>query len=248
MKNQETAMLVDDTQESKLRGDTDQKDLVTGSVVNGFHPQLCAWQRKQTTISTSTERMDIDREICDAVSSCRSKENENIRDLVNTETLKGPKKQRRFSNEISIGNIYKDMFEDSNIAQVIATPGGRFSAWNKEFLRVCSFDPTGSYGSLTVFDLVLPSTLPQLHQIFLKSLYAECPQEEIKESNRQQYLTLTVPCIHFSQSDFSYYITLSLMYDSEPSKRCFHCILSTTPRGKVGEIYYILQDELMDML
>jgi len=123
MKNQETAMLVDDTQESKLRGDTDQKDLVTGSVVNGFHPQLCAWQRKQTTISTSTERMDIDREICDAVSSCRSKENENIRDLVNTETLKGPKKQRRFSNEISIGNIYKDMFEDSNIAQVIATPG-----------------------------------------------------------------------------------------------------------------------------
>eukprot|EP00979_Chaetoceros_neogracilis_P011427 scaffold2817_cov268-Chaetoceros_neogracile.AAC.10 len=242
----ESAMLVDDTQESKLVSNTDQNDVVSGVTVNGFHPQLCAWQNKQTKLSLTTERMEIDQEIYDDVTSCREEENNFVRNISSRKMIGGPDNQR-FSNETPIRDIYQDMFEDSDVAQAIATPGGRFRAWNKEFLRVCSFAQTGPYASLTIFDFVLPSMLPQLHHIFVKALHEDFPQEKHTESNRE-YLTLTVPCVDLNESDSSYYITLSLMYDSEPSKRCFHCILSTTPGGNVGEIYNILQDDLMNML
>jgi hypothetical protein len=79
---------------------------------------------------------------------------------------------------------------------------------NKEFLRVCSFAQTGLYSSLTIFDFVLPSMLPQLHYIFLKALHEDFPQEKHTESNRE-YLTLTVPCVDLNESDSSYYITVS---------------------------------------
>lgn len=79
---------------------------------------------------------------------------------------------------------------------------------NKEFLRVCSFAQTGPYASLTIFDFVLPSMLPQLHLIFLKALHEDFPQEKDTESNRE-YLTLTVPCVDLNESDSSYYITVS---------------------------------------
>jgi hypothetical protein len=254
MRTENNVMLVDDTEESELSRRTDyknEKDPMTGIVINGFHPQLCAWQKNQTTDNTtSTEKMELNQEISDAVGACRTEENEIVRDLVNTKKMARPKKkERRYSDETPVRDIYRDMFENSNVAQVIATPGGRFGAWNKEFLKVCAFAPTGPYASLTIFDLVLPSALPLLHQIFLTSLYAQFPQSLNSESaKQQQYLTLTVPCIEFNQSRVSYYITLSLMYDSDPSKRCFHCILSSMPRGKIGEIYHIEQDRLMNML
>ena len=81
---------------------------------------------------------------------------------------------------------------------------------------MCAFAPTGPYASLTIFDLVLPSALPLLHQIFLTSLYAQFPQSVDSESAKQeqQYLTLTVPCIEFNQSRVSYYITVSFMLNA----------------------------------
>mmetsp|Transcript_22195 Transcript_22195/g.32844 ORF Transcript_22195/g.32844 Transcript_22195/m.32844 type:complete len:305 (+) Transcript_22195:30-944(+) len=250
----ENAMHVHDTQEPKLSSSTDynEKDPMTDIVINGFHPQLCAWHKNQSMLdnTTSTEKMEIEQEICDTIITCRREKNEIVRDYVNTKKMARPKKERRYSDETPIRDIYRDMFENSNVAQVIATPGGRFGAWNKEFLKVCAFAPTGPYASLTIFDLVLPSALPLLHQIFLTSLYAQFPQSVDSESAKQeqQYLALTVPCIEFNQSRVSYYITLSLMYDSDPSKRCFHCIISSTPRGKIGEVYHIEQDHLMNML
>lgn len=79
---------------------------------------------------------------------------------------------------------------------------------------MCAFAPTGPYASLTIFDLVLPSALPLLHQIFLTSLYAQFPQSLNSESaKQQQYLTLTVPCIEFNQSRVSHYITVSFMFN-----------------------------------
>ncbi len=61
------------------------------------------------------------------------------------------------------------------------------------------------------------------------------------------YLTLTVPCIKLSPSQ-NCFVTLSLMHDVDQDKRCFHCIFSSTPTIKVGEIVYIQQNVLMDML
>ena len=121
----ESAMLVDDTQESKLVSNTDQNDVVSGVAVNGFHPQLCAWQNKQTKLTLSTERMEIDQEIYDDVTSCREEENNFVRNISNRKMIGGPDKQR-FSNETPIRDIYQDMFEDSDVAQAIATPGKKF--------------------------------------------------------------------------------------------------------------------------
>jgi len=127
MRTENNAMLVDDTEESKPSRSTDyknEKDPMTGIVINGFHPQLCAWQKNQTNDNTtSTEKMELDHEICDAVGACRTEENEIVRDLVNTKKMPRPKKKRRYSNETPVRDIYRDMFENSNVAQVIATPG-----------------------------------------------------------------------------------------------------------------------------
>lgn len=81
---------------------------------------------------------------------------------------------------------------------------------NKEFLRVCGFAQTGPYSSLTVFDLVMPSVLPQLHQIFLTALYEGFPNSlEYRDGSNLHYLALTVPCIELSACELSYFITVS---------------------------------------
>jgi len=67
-------------------------------------------------------------------------------------------------------------------------------------------------------------------------------------TTNSSYLSLTVPCVEFLKGQTTYFITLSLMYDSNPEKRCFHCILTQKPASKVGEIFYIDQNELLGML
>lgn len=233
------------SQNSNLR--VDQSKMMTGIVVNGFHPQLSTWKMNQmqaNKISRTSSRLD--KKICDAVNNCRTDQYEQVKGRLHDNSV------RRITRDASINDIYSDLFENSNVPQVIATPGGRFGAWNKEFLNVCGFAPTGPYASLTIFDLVIPSALPQLHQIFMTALYEEFPTEGRESDNgdndnvNPNYLSLTVPCIDFAQSELSYFITLSLMYDSNPTKRCFHCILSTDPAvDKIGAITHIEQDELM---
>lgn len=245
--NDNVIMLDNTSDNDENSTNTKQQQMMTGVVVNGFHPQLSTWQRNQSKIEMGAESSNrkLGREICQAVDTCRTEENESIR---SSKALERP----RFSMDTDVSDIYSDVFENSSVAQVIATPGGRFGAWNKEFLRVCSFAPSGPYASLTVFDLVQPSALPHLHQIFLTALHDEVLSPMVGKNNTSthelQYLVLTVPCIRFSTFKESYFMTLSLMGDKDPDKKCFHCIISSNPISKVGEIVYIQQDDLMRLL
>eukprot|EP01083_Nonionella_stella_P196861 724089_1 len=267
---------------------------IVGVVVNGFHPQLSAWQKNQTDMHLKGQR-ELEDKICDVVESCRQEENACIVQVQNdrnraaaaamqsssssssscdSESSEVP--AQRFSSDTTVEELFSDIFEKSKVPQVIATPGGRFGAWNKEFLETCGFAPSGPYASLTLFDLVMPHALPMLHQIFLTALYEQFPSdsnsnmkgatsrssnsnsyfvastynetESKSDTTPDSYLSLTVPCIQFKKGQENHFITLSLMYDRNPDKRCFHCILSTQPTSNVGKIFYIERDELLGML
>lgn len=233
---------------------------------------------------------ELEDKIFDVVESCRQEENACIVQVQNdrnraaaavmqssscdSESSEVP--AQRFSSDMTVEELFSDIFEKSKVPQVIATPGGRFGAWNKEFLETCGFAPSGPYASLTLFDLVMPHALPMLHQIFLTALYEQFPSDSNSNMNGatssssnsnsyfvastyneteskgdttpDSYLSLTVPCIQFKKGQENHFITLSLMYDTNPDKRCFHCILSTQPTSNVGKIFYIERDELLGML
>ncbi len=94
---------------------------IVGVVVNGFHPQLSSWQTTQSNIHIDSQR-NLENKVCDAVKSCRSEENEKIRVMSGCNA--GSKSScLRFSSDTSIQEIYSDIFENSSIPQVIATPG-----------------------------------------------------------------------------------------------------------------------------
>mmetsp|Transcript_9213 Transcript_9213/g.13797 ORF Transcript_9213/g.13797 Transcript_9213/m.13797 type:complete len:383 (-) Transcript_9213:378-1526(-) len=255
---------------------------IFGVVVNGFHPQLSAWQKNQTDMHLKGQR-ELEDKIYDVVESCRKEENASIVQAQNNRAAMQASRDsesevpaQRFSSDMTVEELFSDIFEKSKVPQVIATPGGRFGAWNKEFLETCGFAPSGPYASLTLFDLVMPHALPMLHQIFLTSLYEQFPSDSNSNMNAatssssnsnsyfvastynetesksdsipDSYLSLTVPCIQFKKGQEKHFITLSLMYDRNPDKRCFHCILSNQPTSNVGKIFYIERDELLGML
>lgn len=219
-----------------------------GSIVDGFHLQLSTWQKNKSSV----DQMLLEQRSSITLDSSDQLEQDD--NFVKSETIMSAKpfvQQRHFETP-TVEDIYRNIFENSNVPQVIATPGGRFGAWNRKFVNIVSFAHHHLYSSLTVFDLVSPSALPLLHEIFLTSLFEEFPtiREETNSEtiSNESYLALTVPCMEFTPADSKYFITLSLMYDSNPTKRCFHCILSTEPTSKVGEIFYIDQDELLGKL
>mmetsp|Transcript_5771 Transcript_5771/g.10919 ORF Transcript_5771/g.10919 Transcript_5771/m.10919 type:complete len:334 (+) Transcript_5771:2-1003(+) len=45
--------------------------------------------------------------------------------------------------------------------------------------------------------------------------------------------SMDVPCTPFSSNDGPFFMTITLMNDSDPSKRCFHCVLAQKPHAIV---------------
>mmetsp|Transcript_14604 Transcript_14604/g.18463 ORF Transcript_14604/g.18463 Transcript_14604/m.18463 type:complete len:400 (-) Transcript_14604:315-1514(-) len=176
----------------------------------------------------------------------------------------------------SVLKMYTDMFENSSVPQLITAPGGRIAAWNQEFLKICGVirqNNTQSLDTLTAFDIVSPTMIPKLYEIFLMALtldmdnnnhryYYPCQggvkaeededddeeEEHTEEDNDVKYPSLTVPCVNFGTHEQPYYITFSLMHDKNPDKRCFHCIIQKEPKVSIGEIYSVSQKFLMEML
>jgi hypothetical protein len=76
---------------------------------------------------------------------------------------------------------------------------------------------------LTAFDIVEPSMIPKLYEIFLMALTLDRNQDEEQQQQQQgtdtdnndnekedvTYPSLTVPCVNFGDSEESYYITVS---------------------------------------
>ncbi len=93
-----------------------QQTMMTGVVVNGFHPQLSAWQKNQSNIQhCNTKNNKLDGEIHHVVESCRAEECG-----ISTEASMG---KPRFARDADVRDIYRDVFETSEIAQVITSPG-----------------------------------------------------------------------------------------------------------------------------
>ena len=72
----------------------------------------------------------------------------------------------------------------------------------------------GPLQSLTAFDIVEPTMIPKLYEIFLIALQPDAipniNHEESSEENDVKYPSLTVPCSAnvIGNSDLSYYITV----------------------------------------
>lgn len=87
------------------------------------------------------------------------------------------------------------------------------SAANEKFLKLVGIESPQSF---TVFDIVEPTMMPKLYEIFLVALQPTETEEEGQESDIEKDLTyssLTVPCAKLGNSDPSYYITVSWTLD-----------------------------------
>jgi hypothetical protein len=92
----------------------------------------------------------------------------------------------------------------------------------------------------TIFGLVQRNKLSNLFEIVAKSL-------RTKSQIDDDYLAVTLPCIKFKPSNkLQLYITVTLMADEDPRKRCFHCVLSDTPGTK--EAIGPITPELLEMM
>jgi hypothetical protein len=109
----------------------------------------------------------------------------------------------------------------------------------------------------TIFSFVKPSRLSNLFEMVAKSLRSAEPDEtkaseasqESSESSSKtwNYEAMTLPCTRFPATHAKQlYVTVTLMTDVDPRKRCFHCVLTDTPctNGDIGRI----TPELLEML
>ena len=140
----DTVMVEDDADDSELRNpaakarNNNQQTNMDGVVVNGFYPQLSTWQKNQSDIQTCADRknsLSLDEHICDTASSSQSEEHEHEHDLGHPKTTPN-RPNEHFSRDTAVSDIYRDMFENSNMPQVIATPGGRFGACKLSLVRI----------------------------------------------------------------------------------------------------------------
>eukprot|EP00816_Leptocylindrus_hargravesii_P005252 CAMPEP_0196813530 /NCGR_PEP_ID=MMETSP1362-20130617/37366_1 /TAXON_ID=163516 /ORGANISM="Leptocylindrus danicus, Strain CCMP1856" /LENGTH=639 /DNA_ID=CAMNT_0042189809 /DNA_START=131 /DNA_END=2050 /DNA_ORIENTATION=+ len=132
---------------------------------------------------------------------------------------------------------YADVFMESNVPQLVATPAGRIIAWNNSLLKLTGASRNDVKRS-TIFSLVQLDHLSKLFELVAKALRGG------KRENNTDVVTL--PCIPFDSEDFApnpLYMTVTLINDENPSFRCFHCIITDQP-GADGKVGYISKDIL----
>jgi hypothetical protein len=117
---------------------------------------------------------------------------------------------------------------------------------NSTFIKMIGHNSLESLTTMTIFNLVSPSELPKLHEIFVIALYEEFVDNS--DGDEELYISLSVPCIHFRSCTQQMFITISLMYDPDPCKRCFYCIISPESIGEVGKIMHVHQNALTSQL
>jgi hypothetical protein len=110
----------------------------------------------------------------------------------------------------------------------------------------------------TIFSFVKSSKLSSLFDIVAKSLRSADPKNaetsdetvsssDTRASNGWNYEAMTLPCIRFpAEHSRQLYVTVTLMTDVDPRKRCFHCVLTDSPctNGDIGHI----TPELLEIL
>lgn len=175
--------------------------------------------------------------------------------------------KRKRSVENSFELDYKEVFLKSNVPQLLATTSGRVVAWNEFFLKVTGLTEEEA-SKITIFSLVRSNKLSDLFEIVAAALRSDesvrnesskaTASAETKEESSQSslssgggkwnYTAITLPCTSFrrsnSESDVKpLYITVTLMSDEDPRKRCFHCAFTDFP-GSNGTMGVVTQDAL----
>jgi len=118
-----------------LRNFTDNNHTLTGVIVNGFHPQLCSWKKSnELTYSLKRGRSDtsMDANINSKVARMRNETLQEIKDGDRVGANHLEKAHLTTTTECqdrkSPLTVYFDLFERSNVPQLIAAPGGRIAA------------------------------------------------------------------------------------------------------------------------
>lgn len=151
---------------------------------------------------------------------------------------------------------YKEVFLKSNVPQIISTTSGRIIAWNDFFLRATGLQ-TDAVSRLTIFSLVRSNKLANLFDIVAASLRTEDGEMSSgsnsttasthataasNASSKQAHFTaITLPCTNFCRDAAiakPLYMTVTLMRDEDPRKRCFHCVFTDCPgtNGMLGMV------------
>jgi len=201
---------------------------------------------------------------------------------------------------------YEEVFNKSNIPQLIASTSGKIITWNGCFAKATGYRKN-DIQRMTIFSLVKPENLASFFEIVAAALrpsdedtdtsrVEDMTKEEsknnsfktdsseenlnnkedckmkieekeeamkvTKEKNKHtlDYTAMTLPCIDFpamrkrnqaandsdSVSIPPLHVTVTLMSDKDPSKRCFHCVF-TNSKGTNGSLG-IITPELLSSL
>ena len=158
---------------------------------------------------------------------------------------------------------YEEVFVKSSVPQLLATTAGRIVAWNDIFLKVSGL-LASDIDSVTIFSLVQQTELVKLFEIVAATLRSGTMQATESDSNQNSqtavppreankcatdYTAITLPCTQFHPRDINMkgdvkslekllYMTVTLMTDKDPKKRCFHCVFTDLPgtNGALGSV------------
>ena len=161
---------------------------------------------------------------------------------------------------------YEEVFVKSSVPQLLATTAGRIVAWNDIFLKASGL-LASDIDSVTIFSLVRQSELVKLFEIVAAALRSGTMQNREADSNDNprtaeeaskplsetpsiDYTAITLPCAAFRPRCMSdvkgkteeieklLYMTVTLMTDNDPKKRCFHCVFTDSPgtNGALGSV------------
>jgi PAS domain S-box-containing protein len=164
---------------------------------------------------------------------------------------------------------YEEVFLNSNVPQVLATTSGKVVAWNDFFLRMTGFSKRDMQ-HLTIFSLVQSSDLSSVFEIVAAALRnnalpayegtrIESSEESAGDSKpsalQWDYEAKTLPCVKFrplrespgEKKPKKLNMTLTLMPDEDPRKRCFHCVFTDCTDVKKG-LLGTISPELLSLL
>jgi hypothetical protein len=173
---------------------------------------------------------------------------------------------------------YEEVFDKSNIPQMIAATSGKILSWNECFLKATGLKKQ-DVERMTIFSLVRPEKLSSFFEIVAAALRTDAEEDckgagsgtsgitngdGEKEGNTPSgggskssgsnerpwdYAAITLPCIDFptmkkrqasepTKHTDPLFVTVTLMADEDPKKRCFHCVFTDCPgtNGALGSI------------
>lgn len=198
---------------------------------------------------------------------CHGEHNHNHKDVVFKTGTRSDRKKNAFktekrsdrkrrpeevnSLERSFDLDYEEVFDKSNIPQLIAATSGKIISYNECFIKATGLRKS-EMERMTIFSLVKPDKLSNFFEIVATALR---PVEETNSGSEEtakaeNYTAMTLPCVEFpamkkrraaskrSHRSDPLHVTVTLMTDKDPRMRCFHCVFSNCPgtKGTLGSI------------